>query len=181
MRRQSLDFKQNGVLLLFPPDWADGEAGSLDGRCPLLSPPVNGSGERVCRRHMQGGGDHGGMDLTHRHTLARARVCVQVFVSMGVPKSVDASVGLWINHHICVSVLVAEGAGGGRPLCTPAAATRPATCSRIREHADYTRHNGNTQTQICPQPTKEYTHTRTRTRTASPLIAWSNFSLFPVW
>lgn len=61
-----------------------------------------------------------------------------------------------------------------RPLCTPTVATRPATCSGIREHADYTRHNGDTQTQICPRPTKD-------TRTASLLIASSIVNIFRVW
>lgn len=92
--------------------------------------------------------------------------------------------GLWINHK-CVSVLVCvcvfRGVAGVCPLCTPTAATRLATCSGIREHADYTRHNGHTQTQICPWPTKD-THTHTHThRTASALIAFSIFNIFIVW
>lgn len=88
--------------------------------------------------------------------------------------SIDVLMGLWINH-MCVSVF--RGVGGVCPLCTPTAATRLATCSGIREHADYTRHNGDTKTQICPQPTKDtYTH-----GTASPLIAFSIFNIFVVW
>lgn len=122
----------------------------------------------------------------HTGTRTLVCVCVQGFVSMGVPKSVDASVGLWINHHVCVSVLVSEGAGGVCPLCTPAAATRPATCSRIREHADYTRHNGNTQTQICPQPTKNtHTHMHTHGIAANRLQQLQPFPSFgkgwPTW
>lgn len=35
------------------------------------------------------------------------------------------------------------------------ASKRPATCSGISEHVDYTRHNEDTQTQICSRPTKD--------------------------
>lgn len=110
-----------------------------------------------------------------------AGVCLYVFpLPCGNTKhqSVErALMCLWrlrINH-MCVSVCVFRGAGGVCPLCTPTAATRLATCSGIREHADYTRHNGDTQTQICPRPTKD-TH-----RTAPTLITFSIFNIFIVW
>ena len=99
--------------------------------------------------------------------------------------SIDVFVGFMDQSYVCgcvgVCVCVFRGAGGVCPRCTPTAATRLATCSGIREHADYTRHNGDTQTQICPRPTKD-THTHARThRTASPLIACSIFNIFIVW
>lgn len=107
----------------------------------------------------------------------RVQVCVSPSPTQERGACVDVFMGLWINHT-CVSVLVCvcvfKGAAGVRPLCTPIAATRPATCSGIREHADYTRHNGDTQTQICPRPTKD-------TWTASLLIAFSIFNIFRVW
>lgn len=80
--------------------------------------------------------------------------------------SIDVFVGFMDQSYVCgcvgVCVCVFRGAGGVCPRCTPTAATRLATCSGIREHADYTRHNGDTQTQICPRPTKD-THTHART------------------
>lgn len=60
-----------------------------------------------------------------------SELCTVVCVLVGVP----------LPPASCSRVTV--------PLCTPAAATRLATCSGIRVHADYTRHNGNTLLKIC--------------------------------
>ncbi len=85
---------------------------------------------------------------------------------------------IYVCERVCVCVCMCLGEQEECALsCTPTAATRLATCSGIREHADYTRHNGDTQTQICPRPTKD-THTD---RTTWLLIAFSIFNIFVVW
>lgn len=50
------------------------------------------------------------------------------------------------DTHERVSVSTFRGAGGVCSRRTPTVATRLTTCSGIREHADYTRHNRDTQT-----------------------------------
>lgn len=80
----------------FPRDWADGEAGRFDDRCHFLSPPVNGSTERVRCGRMWGGAEQAGMDSPSRPVYPRGE--------RGA--SFDVSAAFWINRHICVSVLV---------------------------------------------------------------------------
>lgn len=84
--------------------------------------------------------------------------CASQWASVPRPRSCSATgvfMGLWINQE-CVCVCVFRGVCRSVPCLHPhTVATRLATCSGIREHADYTRHNGDTQTQICPWPTKD--------------------------
>lgn len=80
---------------------------------------------------------------------------------------------LWM--FVCVFVCVRESRRSVPPAC-PHGRQTPGHLLWIWEHADYTRHNGDTQTQICLQLTKD---TRTH-QTVSLLIAFSNFNIFIV-
>lgn len=81
------------------------------------------------------------------------------------------------GSFVCVFVCVRESRRSVPPAC-PHGRQTPGHLLWIWEHSDYTRHNGDTQTQICLQLTKD-THTHTH-QTVSLLIAFSNFHIFIV-
>lgn len=116
----------------------------------------------VLRAFGQGARLSAGVRLNGRQSHARGRAapppaCLWVYGSI---MSVCYCVSVCTCVRACVCVF--RGVSRSVPCLHPhTVATRLATCSGIREHADYTRHNGDTQTQICPWPTKD-THTHIR-------------------
>jgi len=119
-----------------------------------LSPLTSHRMEHVCvclqalgdRRHVQVSAD---MRFLSPEVMCEAQRVEWVF--MCFCGSVDQSC-VWAYVNVCV---FREAGGVCPPYAPPIAAKRLATCSGIREHADYTHHNGDTQTQICPRPTKD--------------------------